>query len=194
MSPVVDGVNISHWSGATYFPAEDTLLLLKSVKPGSGRFLDVGTGTGIVGIRAGLIGYEVVSTDMDRNALRNARANAAANGVHISFIECDLLSCFSGSFSVIAFNPPYLPEDGVPDRQLAGGPSGVDVAIEFMREAAQLASPDGEVLVVISSLGDTDAFERSCSEEWFLEEKSTARLGFEKLILYSGKLRQPGPK
>ncbi len=190
----VEGIRIDHWAGGVYAPAEDTLLLLRSVTGGKGRFLDVGTGTGIIGIKACSLGYDVVSTDVDGNALAEASMNAEENSAEISFVQCDLLSCFSCMFDIIAFNPPYLMEDGVPDRQLAGGPRGVELAVEFLKQAAELLSPEGEVLVVLSSLGDTDWFRSKVSEQWSIELGSSVRLEFETLMLFSARLRRLSPE
>lgn len=180
----VEGVSIIHWSGRTYFPAEDTMLLKRGLRRGKGPFLDVGTGTGIIGIAASSLGYEVTSTDIDIVSVRDALRNADANGADISFIVCDLLHCIRGTFDVIAFNPPYLPEEGVPDRQLAGGPKGVEVAADFLGQAYGHLNEGGEVLLVLSSLGDLDWFRERCGGRWLFQTQSEVKLAFETLTLY----------
>lgn len=181
----VEGISISHWSEKSYFPAEDTLLLLRCLKKGRGTFLDVGTGTGIIGIAASRSGYEVTSTDIDFESVNNAMKNADENGADISFIVCDLLRCFRSSFDVIAFNPPYLPEAGIPDRQLTGGRKGVELAAEFMDQAHSHLSEGGVVLLVLSSLGDMEWFRKRCENSWTLSTAGEVRLQFEMLTLYS---------
>lgn len=188
---MLEGIRLAEWTDGSYFPSEDTMLLLRSLGKGCGHFLDVGTGTGIIGIRAHMLGYEVTCTDEDRHALLEAQRNAEANGVDLSFIECDLLDCVRGQFSVIAFNPPYLPEAGIPDRQLAGGPLGVETAMRYMKQAEGRIAPDGEVLVVLSSLGDTEHFLRGCAADWTVVPKASCRVEFETLTLFSGRLRHP---
>ena len=55
--------------------------LLKYMKPGD-RVLDVGTGSGILGITALKLGAsEVVGTDLDENAIQAAAENAQVNGL-----------------------------------------------------------------------------------------------------------------
>lgn len=185
---LIEGVEISHWSGGAYFPAEDTLLLLRHIPEGSGSFLEVGTGTGIVAIHAGKLGYRVVATDSDRASLLDASRNASENRVDIDFVECNLMECVIGMFSVIAFNPPYLPDAGVPDRQLAGGEGGVEVALDFMKQASGRLEEGGRVLLVLSSLGDIDKFTGDCSREWSLKVVDSRKLDFETLVLYEGML------
>lgn len=186
----VDGISIAHWSGKSYFPAEDTLLLLHSLKNGNGTFLDVGTGTGIIGIAARASGYEVTSTDIDFDSVREAERNAEENGAEIAFIVCNLLDCIHCSFDVIAFNPPYLPEGGVADRQLAGGPKGVELAAEFMEEAQGHLNEGGEVLLVLSSLGDLEWFRERFESRWTLVAEREVKLDFETLSLYKCTPRQ----
>lgn len=49
---------------------------------GGTTVLDMGTGTGVLGIMAAKLGAQhVVAVDIDENSVRNARENAAANGV-----------------------------------------------------------------------------------------------------------------
>jgi ribosomal protein L11 methyltransferase len=58
--------------------------LVRHHKTGAGRsFLDMGTGSGILAIAAAKLGYSpVYAFDFDPEAVRVARANARANGVH----------------------------------------------------------------------------------------------------------------
>ena len=65
-----------------YLPSDDSFLLAENVKVKKGtRVLDLGTGSGIQGINAAMQGAEkVVSTDINENALQNAKKNAEALG------------------------------------------------------------------------------------------------------------------
>ena len=58
--------------------------LVRHQKTGArGSFLDMGTGSGILAIAAAKLGYSPVhALDFDPDAVRVARANARANGVH----------------------------------------------------------------------------------------------------------------
>lgn len=55
------------------------------------RVLDVGTGSGLVAIAAARAGGLVRGVDVDPRAISAAQANAALNGVTISFQQIDLL-------------------------------------------------------------------------------------------------------
>ena len=81
-------------------------LALTQSRPGQ-RVLDLGTGTGIVGICLTKEGRSVVAVDISRAAVRTARANARRNGVSLECYESDLLASVEGRFDLIAFNLPY---------------------------------------------------------------------------------------
>lgn len=69
------------------------------------RFLDIGTGTGILAIGASRLGFErVTAVDIDPLAVDAARRNAAANGLtNIEVLE-GTIQAVSGRFDVIAAN------------------------------------------------------------------------------------------
>lgn len=74
-------------------------------------------------------------------------------------MQSDLLTCIhpSARFTAIAFNPPYLPEDGNTtdlDYALVGGNVGTELALRFVDQAARHVSPSGSVYVIVSSLSD----------------------------------------
>jgi ribosomal protein L11 methyltransferase len=69
------------------------------------RFLDVGTGTGILAIGAGRLGYaQVVAVDTDPLAVDAATRNAAANGLENIEIRQGDICAASGTFNVIVAN------------------------------------------------------------------------------------------
>jgi release factor glutamine methyltransferase len=102
--------------------------------------LDLGTGTGVIAVC--LARYfpraAVTAVDVSASALELAQHNASLNDVEdrISFIEGDWLERVSGSYDLIASNPPYVDEDGMeelpaevrehePREALDGGPGGL---------------------------------------------------------------------
>jgi ribosomal protein L11 methyltransferase len=69
------------------------------------RFLDIGTGTGILAIGAGRLGFEqVVAVDIDPLAVDAATRNAAANGLKNIEIRKGTISSVTGTFDVIVAN------------------------------------------------------------------------------------------
>lgn len=167
------GVHIGFWDETVYFPAEDTLLLLSSLPPGRGRMLDIGTGTGIVAIRGANMGYDVTATDTSIVALKCARKNAELNGAEIELLQSSLLDCIHGRFSLITFNPPYLPSDP-PDSRYGGGKRGDELTRLFLHQARGHIEDGGMVLFVSSSLSWKED-----AEGWEIREVGRMNAGFE---------------
>jgi release factor glutamine methyltransferase len=184
------GVEIAHWNSATYFPSEDSCLLIDALVEGRGSFIDAGTGTGIVGIRAAMLGYSVISTDISRECLLVATQNALLNRVSIQTVRCNLLSAVAGIHDVIAFNAPYLPDDGSPDRQLTGGVNGYEIASELLSQAEDLLGDNGMVILVLSSLGGMDEFVLKYSTKWSFRKLKQRKLEFETIAVFEARLRK----
>ncbi len=134
-----------------YEPREDTQLLLSALpRDLSGlRCLDMGTGSGIVGIEMAKRGGIVTFVDAAPTALLNARINARLLGVRGTFLLSDLFENVHGVFDLITFNPPYLPKEELNDLAIEGGS---DLIERFFDELPDHLVPNGRALVVISSL------------------------------------------
>ena len=74
------------------------------------RVLDVGTGTGAIAlaVKSERPGAVVTATDRSVDALELARENAAGLGLEVAFLEADLVDGVTGTFDLVASNPPYV--------------------------------------------------------------------------------------
>src|SRR5688572_22540120 len=74
------------------------------------RMLDLGCGSGIVGLTAAKRGAIVLSLDKNPAAVRATRVNAMLNGLRVEAIESDLFERVPDAtrFHLIAFNPPFF--------------------------------------------------------------------------------------
>jgi release factor glutamine methyltransferase len=90
---------------------QDILPNTKALLPDSSkRLVDVGTGSGILGITAKLEHPEldVTLVDISRHALNVARANAQSLDADIHVLESDLLSRYDFVADIILANLPYV--------------------------------------------------------------------------------------
>lgn len=143
-----------------YQPAEDSELLLETareyVPPGS-FVIETGVGTGYVAQQlVDSMDVEVVGTDINPAACRVAYERG------IPSVRATLLTCFSDHCAdAVIFNPPYLPpDDRLPEdwgeRAVVGGPSGIELTIEWIRMLPRILRPDGIAICLASSLGNID--------------------------------------
>ncbi|KYH38807.1 MAG: methyltransferase [Candidatus Hecatellales archaeon B24] len=118
--------------------------------------LDLGCGTGILGLLAARKARRVVAVDVNPKAVECTRFNAEANGLEAK-VDVRLGSLFQPlkpgeAFNLILFNPPYLP--GKPrNPSEAGWLDSGETALKFLREASRWLKPGGLVQLVYSSLG-----------------------------------------
>ena len=97
-------------------PRGDTeTLIAEALKTPAKRILDLGTGSGILGITlaAEQVDTFVTVTDISQAALVVAKTNAKRHRVEerIEFIESDWFDSVSGKFDLIISNPPYIGEN-----------------------------------------------------------------------------------
>lgn len=187
MVHVYEGVRIETRHDV-YKPSTDSHLLVdvvRSLEPG--RLLDVATGSGLVAIHAARDGHEVVASDINPFAVQLTRDNAADAGVDVEVARASLLSAFDvRAFDVVSVNLPYLPTSdrsrigGPLNAAFDGGPTGIDVASEFVSQLP----PDGPTAyMVVSTRQDLETLEERVQAQG-LERRTMAerRLpGFERV-------------
>jgi release factor glutamine methyltransferase len=175
-----------------YAPAEDTYLLMDSLEIDDYDYvLEIGCGSGLVTTAVARVASRVVATDISRLALKNTRRNLKVNTGrrNWSLLQTDLLSSFRNvhDFSVILFNPPYIPKDTertALDSAFIGGESGIELTVEFLKQAKQRVCEDSTVYTIASSIADVDGLLRNIDElDLEYEIIKRKRMFFEELLL-----------
>lgn len=81
--------------------------------------LDIGTGSGIVGITINLeTNIKTVACDISKCALEVAKENADKLNADVFFIESDLFNNIHEKFDIIYSNPPYIESDVIDTLQI----------------------------------------------------------------------------
>jgi release factor glutamine methyltransferase len=184
------GLRIKQCEGV-YAPADDSLLLADNLVAGIGeRVLDMGTGTGLLGLIAAKYGGQVVAVDLNERALKCAKENAKLNGIrNFKTRKSDLFSKVPEKFDLIIFNPPYLPtEDWEPKDEEAiswdGGRSGREVIDRFLKDVKDHLVRGGRILMVGSSLSN---YEKTISilkgQGFRISLLASRKLDFEELVV-----------
>ncbi len=136
-----------------YEPAEDSYLLEKEVERFSkGKsFLDMGSGSGIQSLAAKKAGAKsILAVDVNPEVISYLKKNK------IPCQQSDLFEKINGEFDLIAFNPPYLPEDEREDSEsriiTSGGKKGDEIILRFLEQAVKHLEKNGIILLLVSSL------------------------------------------
>ncbi|MFH1456310.1 MAG: HemK2/MTQ2 family protein methyltransferase [archaeon] len=165
-----------------YEPSEDSFLLQKYVlKYAKGKVLDMGTGSGLQALTALKKTKDVLAVDINKEAIKHVKEKG------VKVIQSDLFSKVKGKFDLIIFNPPYLPEETLEDKEsqliTTGGKKGYEVLEKFLVQAKKHLNENGQILIVFSSQGGDvkKIFKKLKYKFEVLEEKS---LFFEKLTVY----------
>jgi release factor glutamine methyltransferase len=136
-----------------YQPAEDSFLLEKEVKKVAKNkiFLDMGSGSGLQAKAAlSANAKSVLAADVNPEAVKHLKSQ------NIPAIKSNLFSNIRGKFDVIAFNPPYLPEDRREDKEsrltTTGGKSGDEIILKFLKQVPSHLNNKGIILLLLSTL------------------------------------------
>lgn len=152
-------------SPAVLIPRPETELIVDLVKarvaPGTApAILDLGTGSGALAVTLALEipAARVTAVDLSPAALEVARANAAALGAQVKFVESDWFAAVGAErFEIIVSNPPYIVDDDPhlaegdvrfePRSALASGRSGLDDLTRITATAPAFLAPGGWLLM-----------------------------------------------
>jgi release factor glutamine methyltransferase len=168
-----------------YSPREDSFLLRDQIKHyARGTVLDMGTGSGIQAEEAAKFADAVVAADVNPEALIECMKTIANE--KIKFVESDLFSNITGTFDLILFNPPYLPNHPKSkDVALDGGVRGYELTIKFLEQAYDHLSSDGKILLLISSETKKRIVESKMRRmNYEFKVIATQKLEFETLYIY----------
>jgi HemK-related putative methylase len=158
-------------------------------RPGGGRALDLGTGSGIGAVFAARRGFRVVAVDLNPEAVRCARLNALLHGLEerIEVREGDLFDpAASETFDLVLFNPPFF--RGAPKDRLDLAWRGTDVLERFAAGLPRALSPGGTALLALSTDGACDSLLAALADGGFAIETAARRdLGNEVVTVHAAR-------
>ena len=159
--------------GLTFFvnenvliPQPDTEILVEEVisiakKIGAQAILDLCTGSGAIAVslKKHMEQSDITASDISKDALEVAKANAKSNNVEIKFIESDLFENIDKKFDIIVSNPPYIKTEVIknlglevqnePYIALDGGQDGLDFYRKIINNAYKLLQENGYLALEI---------------------------------------------
>jgi HemK-related putative methylase len=118
------------------------------------RVLDMGTGSGVIGIVAARHGAEALAVDVNPHAVELARRNASANHVLLRVQQSNLFEALPHEeiFDWIIFNPPFFAKLAQNDLQAAyNAGEQHEILARFLEEAQSFLASEGKILLIVSS-------------------------------------------
>lgn len=179
----------------TLIPRQDTETLVEKILDVAGpgaEIIDIGTGSGCIGISLGryIKASSVTLADISREALKTALENAELNGVKAKGLLIDILKEVPpGKFDIVVSNPPYIETDVIetlddevrlfePNSALDGGQDGLmfyrritDIAPNLLKNGGILAYEigynQGEAVkkIVEQRLGNAEVVKDFCGND-----------------------------
>jgi release factor glutamine methyltransferase len=150
------------------------------------RLLDMGTGSGVVGLFAAGRGARVTACDVNPRAVALAAENARRNRVEMEVVESNLFAALGGRrFDLICFNLPFYPGQARTrfDAALFGGPD-FETVRDFAVGCRAALAPGGAVAVIFSEDSGHDRIVSLFTAAGFTPvEERTARKYFERFHL-----------
>jgi HemK-related putative methylase len=199
--------NKTNISNTVYEPEEDSYLMQEQVKKYvSGNVLDMGCGSGILGITALKKNTvtKVTFADINPEALlfvKNKLKEEESKDAYITkaklskcqFIHTDLYSKIkkekSGhNFDMIIFNPPYLPNDEFDNERLitTGGKNGHEIIEKFLTDSKKYLNNEGIILLIFSTLTGKKIVDDIIKDLKYSKETiSRKKLFMEELFVYN---------
>ncbi len=178
-----------------YLPSDDTFLLADNLIVFENDIvLDMCTGCGILAIVAGDKAKKVVGVDISERAVMNAKINVNLNKMEgrVEIRLGDLWGALKSNerFSLILFNPPYLPipetevKKGILEKAWNGGESGREKINAFLAKFNNFLEEEGRVKIILSSLsGIEDTLSYVEKKGFQFEIMAEKKFFFEKLFL-----------
>ena len=178
--------------------SEEVIAILKQLLPTtapfpgieSKRLIDIGTGSGCLGITAKLEFPEldVTLSDINRHVKVTALKNARLLNADVSFIVSDILNNYPYKPDIVLANLPYVDESWQRSDELVHEPRNAlfadDDGLEFIKrciDQCQLRQPKGGVLILEADTRQLQAISHYAKSHGFTEvDRSRFAIGFKK--------------
>ena len=141
-----------------YGSSQDSELMAKTVIINKRQdFLEIGTGCGVVAIYISRKCRKGIATDINPQAIRNAKYNAKRLGTNnLTFVKSDIFNKVNGKFDVVVFNPPYSDYKArdVTDRMFWD--TNNEAKIKFFQGVKKHLKPSGRIYFGWANFRDLD--------------------------------------
>lgn len=135
------------------------------------KLLEIGTGTGVVALFAALAGAEVTATDINQNAVENAKENFKRHGVKVSIFQGDMYAPIPKheKYDIIFWNHPFNKGDNPKEEMLlrAGFDYQYESLEKYVAQARSYLSERGDLLLGSGNFADSAEIEKIAARHDF---------------------------
>lgn len=159
-----------------YKGSTDTELFCKILNIKKGQYVwDIGTGTGLIALTAKKKGARyVLATDLNPDAVKNAKENSKLLGLKIDVRQADVFGSINKKVDIITFNPPFTDQSAKQKHEISFWDKDHKTLRKFFSDIKNHLKPDGKALIAWSSFGDTKKLKK-IAKEFNLSLKEVAK-------------------
>lgn len=170
-----------------FFSSKHLVRFLETLPLRDKTILELGCGTGLVGIAAAKNGAIVTLSDISKSAVDCAQNNTKKNKVNVTCIQSDLFAEFDTlHFDYILVNPPYYPDKPKNSQEMAWY-CGTEFEYfkEFFSQLKQTTNSLTKTYMVLSEFCQIDRIQEIGIENGFkMEVSDRRRNSIEESLIY----------
>ena len=169
-----------------YKGSTDTELFCKILKIKKNQDVwDIGTGTGLIALTARQKGARyVLATDLNPDAVKNAKKNSGLLGLEIDVRRADVFGSINKKVDIITFNPPFTDQQAKQRHEISFWDKDHKIIRIFFSNLKKHLKPSGKAFIAWSSFGDTNKLRRIAKEYNFSLKEFGKKTGKRNFVYY----------
>jgi release factor glutamine methyltransferase len=175
-----------------YKGSTDTDLFCSLLKVGKNYSVwDIGTGTGLIALTAKNLGAKyVLATDLNPDAIKNAKANSKLLKLKIDIRKVDMFGNINRKFDLITFNPPFTDNQAQTLHEISFWDKDHKTIKKFFGGIEKHIKNNGTALIAWSSFGKVSVLKKIAKNNNFKLIEVGRRVGKRKFIYYVFRLEK----
>ncbi|MES2216402.1 MAG: HemK2/MTQ2 family protein methyltransferase [Patescibacteria group bacterium] len=146
---------------------------------------DIGTGTGLIALNAKKKGAKyVLATDLNPNALKNAKENSRLLNMEIDVKKADVFGNIRKKFDVIIFNPPFTDNLARKSHEISFWDQGHKTTKRYLKGVSQHLKPNGRAYIAWSSFGNVRKLKRLAENYGLILKEMGKKKGKRSFVYY----------
>jgi release factor glutamine methyltransferase len=169
-----------------YKGSTDTELFCKILNIKKGQDVwDIGTGTGLIALTAKREGaHYVLATDLNPDAVKNAKENSKLLGLKIDIRQADVFGSIVKKVDIITFNPPFTDQQAKQSHEISFWDKDHKTLRNFFGNVRKHLKPGGKAFIAWSSFGDTKKLRRIAKESNLSLKEVGKKVGKRDFVYY----------